>query len=145
MGCLAFSPDGTRIASVGLDLDHSFCAWNWRTRTPVCVGKCGPCSVIAVRFSPDGTEVATAGVRHLKFWDVRGAGAITPKKADLGQKATLQTWASVAYLESPGQQPPTGERPKQDFVCMAGGEDGNVYVFLYGTCRSTALDPEPQA
>jgi len=93
---------------------------------------------MACRFSPDGTEVVTSGVKHLKFWDVRASGALTPRKADLNQKATLQAWTSVAYLATHGEEPPEDREGivKQDFVCMAGAEDGNCYVFVYGVCRS---------
>jgi hypothetical protein len=39
VACINVSPDGTRIASVGLELDHSFCVWDWRSRSPLGVGK----------------------------------------------------------------------------------------------------------
>jgi WD40 repeat protein len=68
---VAFSPDGTLLATAGND--HVTRIWEWRRRGTAPVelrGHNG--SVLGVAFSPDGTQVATASTDGtVRIWDTR--------------------------------------------------------------------------
>ncbi|KAJ4704500.1 mitogen-activated protein kinase-binding protein 1 isoform X1 [Melia azedarach] len=64
--CIAFSPDGEHLVSVG----GYIYLWNWRSGQLVTKLKANSsCSAItSVSFSSDGKFIVTAGKKHLKFW-----------------------------------------------------------------------------
>jgi WD40 repeat protein len=74
---VAFSADGTRLASVGKDAKHSVALHEWRTNADETTGVCSgtllaSCEgdtrrVFCCAFSPDG-RVVTGGESHLKFY-----------------------------------------------------------------------------
>ncbi|XP_062095314.1 uncharacterized protein LOC133801171 isoform X2 [Humulus lupulus] len=68
LGCIAFSPDGKHLVSVG----GYIYLWEWRSGMLLTKLKASSsCSAIAsVSFSSDAKFVVTAGKKHLKFWSV---------------------------------------------------------------------------
>ena len=69
---LAFSPDGTRIATASLDRTARL--WDAVTGKPLGPPMRHDDSVFCVAFSPGGTRIATASLDH-----TRGSG--TPRRA----------------------------------------------------------------
>ncbi|KAJ8255841.1 hypothetical protein COCON_G00197050 [Conger conger] len=71
VACVAFSPSGTYIVSVGYQHDMTVSVWEWRVS-----GRPGrgwssnkvSSRVLAVSFSEDNSYFVTAGNRHIKFW-----------------------------------------------------------------------------
>ncbi|PIA54412.1 hypothetical protein AQUCO_00900752v1, partial [Aquilegia coerulea] len=97
VACIAFSPDGKHLISVGFPHDGYLCLWDWRNGGLVTkVKSSSSCSVISsVIFSSDANFFVTAGKKHMKFWTVGpslrllsnvGAGlpAMDGKSANLG-------------------------------------------------------------
>ncbi|XP_038701339.1 mitogen-activated protein kinase-binding protein 1 isoform X1 [Tripterygium wilfordii] len=64
--CIAFSPDGEHLASIGASIYF----WNWRRTMLITKLKVSSsCStVMSVCFSSDTKFIVTAGNKHLKFW-----------------------------------------------------------------------------
>ncbi|KAI7756056.1 hypothetical protein M8C21_019785, partial [Ambrosia artemisiifolia] len=72
VACIAFSPDGKHLVSVGTPQDGHLCLWDWRSGTLIKKLKtCSPFSDVAsVSFSADGKFILTAGKKHIKIWTV---------------------------------------------------------------------------
>ncbi|XP_057695950.1 WD repeat-containing protein 62 isoform X1 [Corythoichthys intestinalis] len=67
VSCVAFSPDGAYVVSVGSANDATVCVWDWRRGSILASNKVSS-DVSAVSFSEDGGYFVTAGKRHVKFW-----------------------------------------------------------------------------
>ena len=76
VGCVAFSPSGDHLVTVGFKHDKQLLLWDWANGKgePVTKQKLGN-KVNAVSFSHDGTYFVTAGDRHLKWWYMQMAAA----------------------------------------------------------------------
>jgi eukaryotic-like serine/threonine-protein kinase len=71
IGHLAFSPDGSLLASASYD--GSARLWDLRSQPPTALAKIEPGfnTVFCVTFSPDGKALATSGnVKPVKIWDI---------------------------------------------------------------------------
>ncbi|XP_057714633.1 echinoderm microtubule-associated protein-like 5 isoform X2 [Corythoichthys intestinalis] len=86
---LDFSADGKRLASVGLDDNHTIVLWDWRKGEKLSV-MCGSKDKIFVvkinPYLPD--KLITAGVKHMKFWHKAGGGLIG-RKGSMGKTETM--------------------------------------------------------
>jgi WD40 repeat protein/serine/threonine protein kinase len=72
--CLAFSPDGNRLASVGLD--HTLQVVNAHTGRAVFPAATDSGSPTSVIFSPDGRRLAVAGMDGIvRLWDAANGNA----------------------------------------------------------------------
>ncbi|KAK9168222.1 hypothetical protein Syun_000362 [Stephania yunnanensis] len=72
VACIAFSPDGKHLVSVGYPHDGYLCLWDWRSGKLVTKFKStSSCSAIScVSFSSDARTFVTAGKKHLKIWTI---------------------------------------------------------------------------
>ncbi len=63
VAALAFSRDGTKLASAGLDPDHSIAVWDWRRGARLATAPGHPDRVFEVRFNPvDDVLVRSLGL-----------------------------------------------------------------------------------
>ena len=73
ISCVAFSPDGRRLASAAekLDVPGEVKVWDAMTGQEICTLTADTKSVTSMAFSPDGQRLASAGRPwELKVWDV---------------------------------------------------------------------------
>ncbi len=119
--CLAFSSDGSRIASASYDgsrlstsYDRTVKIWDAGTGQQTLTLEGHPEWVTSVAFSPDGTRIAAGGQRTVTVWDAR-----------TGQNTlTLKGDTSVAF--SP-----------DDKWLVSAGSDNTVKVWDAGTGQAT--------
>ncbi len=116
---LAWSPDGTRLASASAD--GTVQVWSVAPGGLLFTYTRHRCAVRVVAWSPDGTRLATAGVDgSLHIWDVPGGGgSVVAKLPQLGAVTTL-SWS------------PDGS------CLLSGGRDGRV--ILWDPETGAALD-----
>lgn len=73
---LAWSPDGTRLASAALD--HTVRVWDVQSGTAIATLRGHTNWVMSVAWSPDGTQLISAGTdRTVRLWDVATAAEQT--------------------------------------------------------------------
>lgn len=68
---LRFSPNGSKLLSIGEDKDHSFALYDWMSDKIIASAKIDRGEVTACEFKNE-TEFVTCGVKHIKFWTVTG-------------------------------------------------------------------------
>ena len=71
IGCLAFSPDGTVLASCS---DTAIRFWDLTTYTQISVVEAHSGGVAAIAFSPDGKTLASSGNATVRLWDLASLG-----------------------------------------------------------------------
>lgn len=90
MRSLAFSPSGSKLASVGEDDFHSVAVWDWANKRMLCNAKVDPERVLDLTWK-DETEFATVGLKHIKFFTLQGTNL-------LGNKGLYGTQAPTAII-----------------------------------------------
>ena len=61
--------DGKRVASIGLDDDHSIVVWDWKKGQMLSTARGHKDKLFQIKWSPfDENKLVTVGVKHIKFW-----------------------------------------------------------------------------
>jgi WD40 repeat protein/serine/threonine protein kinase len=110
-GCLAFSPDGKRLA---VELENQLRVWDLQTRKTVYELPLGEDYVAAVTFSPDGRYLAGAGGEafftgdrsFLRLWDAATGALVRDLKGHVGAVSALAFSPDSRRLVSAGSQDP---------------------------------------
>jgi len=110
---LAFSADGSMLASVGQDNDHTCAVYDWKKGVLKASTKGDKAKTLCLAVAPDGRTVCQAGVRHIKFHEFRGR-TMKSKKGLLGRKGKTQAFLCAAYV---------------DANALIGTSDGCLYSF----------------
>jgi microtubule-associated protein-like 6 len=101
--CVAFSPDGKQIASVGQDNDHSVCIYSsksgaWFDGVKQATEKGDQRKVLFIHFTGDNAlPLMTGGVKHINFWKVRGR-SLNVQQGLFGKKAKKQPVLCAATI-----------------------------------------------
>ena len=111
---LAFSKDGDKLFSVGLDDDHSIACWDWKKGAKIADSKGDKSLIIAIKVSPYDDTIVTVGVKHIKFWVIFGKG-LRASKGSVGKKGKVQTHLSIEF-GGPN-------------VTLTGTSDGSIYAW----------------
>eukprot|EP00741_Cyanophora_paradoxa_P020672 tig00021289_g19953.t1 len=120
---LAFSTNGTRLASVGLDDDHTVAVWDWMKSgaKPLGSDKGDKNKILLAEFKPGSeTEFVTVGAQHIKFWTIDGSGQPSGKLGSAKGKgiSAQKAYHAVAWAKD---------------VCVTGTTDGPLYKWQGGS------------
>ena len=115
---VSISPDGTKVASVGLDDEHTVMVHDIETKAKVCEVEGDRSRILGIYWNRtaaanSATEFVTVGVKHIKFWTVSGKGA-SASKGLLGRKGKYQAFLDCDFT------------PDHTLIAT---ECGDVYVF----------------
>mmetsp|Transcript_105800 Transcript_105800/g.182481 ORF Transcript_105800/g.182481 Transcript_105800/m.182481 type:complete len:736 (-) Transcript_105800:519-2726(-) len=114
---VAFSADGSLLASVGLDDDHSIAVYDVTKGEMAAESKGDDQRILSVIWnSSQGCDpnrhFITVGRKHVQFWDL--SGGLSYQKGLFGNKGEIQTCLTAACVE--------------DYVAV-GTADGSIYFF----------------
>ena len=68
---VAFSPDGSALASSAVAGDNTVRLWDIRTGDPLKIFEGHANHITSVAFSPDGSTLAAGDGKNIRLWDVR--------------------------------------------------------------------------
>lgn len=124
VAAVAFSGDGKRLATVGLDNDHSIVVWAWRKGEKMATTRGHKDKIFMIQWNPFSQDkLVTVGVKHIKFWSQVGGG-FTSKRGIFGKKGKPTTMLCIEYGTGDGQS-------------FTGGADGHVYHWKGSTLAKT--------
>ncbi|SPP79334.1 mitogen-activated protein kinase-binding protein 1 isoform X8 [Drosophila guanche] len=86
--CVAFSPTGKYLVSVGSQHDMIVNVFDWRANLKMASNKISS-KVAAVCFAEDGTYFVTVGNRHVKYWYLEGVRKYKDPIPLMGRSAIL--------------------------------------------------------
>ncbi|XP_052852804.1 mitogen-activated protein kinase-binding protein 1 isoform X8 [Drosophila gunungcola] len=86
--CVAFSPTGKYLVSVGSQHDMIVNVFDWRANLKMASNKISS-KVAAVCFAEDGSYFVTVGNRHVKYWYLEGARKYKDPIPLMGRSAIL--------------------------------------------------------
>lgn len=65
--------DGKKLASVGLDNDHSIVVWDWRKGEKLATTRGHKDKIFLLSWNPSSADqLVTVGIKHIKFWKQAG-------------------------------------------------------------------------
>ncbi|KAH9137683.1 hypothetical protein LEN26_005631 [Aphanomyces euteiches] len=117
---LSFSADGTTLASIGNDDDHSIAIYKWKEGVLIASSKGLRNTMMGIIHFPASNEWVSFGDKTITFWNEQGRN-LNAKKAILGNNGTPQMfYCAIAIPPSHGQKAST---------LIIGTHDGSLYVF----------------
>ncbi|KAA0161657.1 hypothetical protein FNF28_04961 [Cafeteria roenbergensis] len=123
---LAFSPDGSRLATVGAAPDFLLAVWDWSSERLLLKAKAFAQDVFTVRFSQsDAGRLTTSGTGHIRFW--RMAQTFTGLKLQgvIGKFGRVDLSDVTAFAEMP------------DGKVVSGSEAGRLLLWEGGFIKLT--------
>ncbi|CAD7079699.1 unnamed protein product [Hermetia illucens] len=88
VSCIAFSPTGKYLVSVGSQHDMIVNVFDWKVNLKIASNKVSA-KVAAVSFSADGNYFVTVGNRHVKYWYLEGSRKYKEPIPLMGRSAIL--------------------------------------------------------
>ncbi|XP_059616875.1 mitogen-activated protein kinase-binding protein 1 isoform X5 [Phlebotomus argentipes] len=119
VSCVAFSPTGKYLVSVGSQHDMIVNVFDWKLNLKIASNKVSA-KVVAVAFSEDGSYFVTVGNRHVKFWYLEGNRKYKEPIPLMGRSAIL------------------GDLRNNDFCAVACGK-GEMFESTYAITRNGQL------
>jgi microtubule-associated protein-like 6 len=110
---LDFSPDRTKLATLGMDTYHSVAVYNWRTAERIWASRSTVDLVHDLRFLSN-EQLATCGVDHIYFWKETKRGTYQRYRGFFGVAVKPEPLWSVAMVGS---------------NVITGSESGMIYVW----------------
>ncbi|KAI6648377.1 Echinoderm microtubule-associated protein-like 6 [Oopsacas minuta] len=121
-----FSCDGTMLASIGLDDDHTILLHYWKSGQLLASVVGHKDRIFMIRWNPyqDG-QLVTVGVKHLKFWN-RVGSTMKSNRGILPKDKKNTTLLSIAFSQE--KIPKDNESNVSEQFLFTGGSDGN-FIF----------------
>ena len=70
---LSLAGDGKKLASIGLDDDHSIVVWNWKKGEKLATARAHKDKLFMIKWNPlNENQLLTVGIKHIKFWNQVG-------------------------------------------------------------------------
>lgn len=88
VSCIAFSPTGKYLVSVGSQHDMIVNVFDWKSNLKIASNKVSA-KVVAVCFNQDGNYFVTVGNRHVKYWYLEGSKKYKEPIPLMGRSAIL--------------------------------------------------------
>ncbi|XP_029642851.1 echinoderm microtubule-associated protein-like 6 [Octopus sinensis] len=119
-----FSCDGKKLASVGLDDDHTIVVWDWKRGEKLATAKGYKDKVFVIKWNPfDDNQLVSVGVKHIKFWTQTGGG-FTSHRGVFGKDSKICDMLCISFGKSVE-------------CCFSGGSDGNVFAWFGNSIQRT--------
>jgi WD40 repeat protein len=100
---VAFSKDGSRVASVGLDDNHSVAVHDWTSGNMLASSEGDTYRILDIKFNETAgadanADFVTSGVKHIKFWGLSDEdGTLSERKGRIGNLGSRQAYLSCAF------------------------------------------------
>lgn len=112
--CVAFSSDGTYLASVGADNNNTLVIWDWKAKAKVAEAKGDTNKIHCIEWSDTvPKQLSTVGVKHAFFWD--WSGPSLKRSRGLRGKVGIQSYFCHKY--------------NQSGMVVCGGQKGSLVMF----------------
>jgi len=96
---LAFSEGrGDRLASVGLDNDHSIAVYAWEQKVCIATCKGSKSAILGLRFGQDLNTLVSCGVNHVSFWKIKGS-TLKRQKGLYGNTKHICTAVTIGSIQ----------------------------------------------
>lgn len=94
---LAFSPNGTKLLSIGEDDQHSVAVYDWQNNAVLGTAQVDPDKVFDASWNNE-TTFATCGAKHLKIFTLQGSN-LNGVKGAYSQTAGMCMMTSCAFVD----------------------------------------------
>jgi microtubule-associated protein-like 6 len=136
---LAFSEGrGDRLASVGLDNDHSIAVYAWEQKVCLATSKGSKSQIFGIRFGKDINTLVTCGVRHVSFWEIKGTTLKSQKglfgRKRKGQGDPMQTAVTIGSINHSKNGP----------MIVTGMANGQIYTWDKHKLPKNGMTPKFQ-
>uniref|UniRef100_A0A8C0VBT1 Echinoderm microtubule-associated protein-like 5 n=1 Tax=Cyanistes caeruleus TaxID=156563 RepID=A0A8C0VBT1_CYACU len=92
-----FSADGKRLASVGIDDNHTIVLWDWKKGEKLSAVRGSKDKIFVVKINPYMSDkLITVGIKHMKFWR-RAGGGLIGRKGCIGALGRTDTMMCAVY------------------------------------------------
>uniref|UniRef100_A0A8C8VLX9 EMAP like 5 n=1 Tax=Pelusios castaneus TaxID=367368 RepID=A0A8C8VLX9_9SAUR len=92
-----FSADGKRLASVGIDDNHTIVLWDWKKGEKLSAVRGSKDKIFVIKINPYMPDkLITAGIKHMKFWR-RAGGGLIGRKGCIGAMGRTDTMMCAVY------------------------------------------------
>lgn len=121
---LLFSPDGTKLLSLGKDPDHSCAIYDWLNERIITTTKIDRYQVTDVCFK-DNNEFLTIGTKHIKWWTLHGSNLTCKRGKWSAEKAEPLVSVTIAFTQK---------------ICCTGSINGKLLVWSGHSCAKNRID-----
>ena len=129
--CGRFSPDGSKLATVGNYPDFMITIWDWDKESIVLRSKAFSQEVYDVSFSPVFPGyLYTSGTGHIRFWKMAGTFTGLKLQGDIGRFGNVDLSDISGYAELP------------DGKVVSGTETGTLLIWDGGLIRAVIVRPD---